>query len=436
MDKIRSNKIHYAWKIMIACIFMKLGNGGVVASIAGNFVTPIVNDLGCRVSEFTMLVSIEAVAMACFYTLAAKFLVTKKIGRIIGLASLAEIIGVMLMASYRSVYMFYVSGIIIGVAQAFTGFVAIPIVINMWFHKKAGTVLGIVIAVSSAATVGYGLLSAQLITVFGWRAAYLILGIMGFVITVPMVFLVIKSPDEVGCKAYGADENDEAVAFGSKAGLKASPKEIVARNVSPGWGITRKEAFRSPVFYLAWLTCLCYSIGSGVSGYIATFSTMEMKQTISFGAKAGMFLYIGTIACSIILGHINDRFGVKMGLAWGTLFTTLGYGMMFLAFKNVWCIMPAALVVGLGNSMYTVQSPLIARSVLGEKEYSSIWSVMMIGNSLIGGGLYSAIGLFYDKLGSYQGAFILAIVLHIGALIIGTASVLGGQRLRREARAL
>ena len=428
--------MHYAWKIMIACIFMKLGNGGMVVSIAGNFVTPIVNELGCQVSEFTMLVSIEAVAMACFYTLAAKLLVTKRIGRIIGFASLAEIIGVMLMASYRSVPMFYISGIIIGIAQAFTGYVAIPIVINMWFHKKAGTVLGIVIAVSSAATVVYGLLSAQLITMFGWRAAYLILGAMGFVITVPIVFLVIKSPDEAGCTAYGADENE---AEGAQKQQEYSDSGESSGNVQTGksssvWGLTRREAFRSPVFYLAWITCLCYSIGSGVSGYIATFSTMEMKQTISFGARAGMFLYIGTIACSVILGHINDKFGVKAGLAWGALFTTLGYGVMFLSFRNVWYIMPGALVIGLGNSMYTVQSPLIARSVLGEKEYSSIWSVMMIGNSLIGGGLYSALGLFYDKLGSYRGAFLLAIVLHVGALAVGAAAVSRGEKLKKEAR--
>lgn len=399
---------------MIACIFMKLGNGGIVASVAGNFVTPIVTDLGCQVSEFTMFVSIEAVAMACFYALAAKKLVTKRIGRVIGLACLAEIIGVLLMAYYRSVYQFYLSGIIIGIAQAFTGFVAIPIIINMWFEKRAGMVLGIVVAVSSAATVGYGLLSAQLITLFGWRTAYLILGVMGLVITVPVVFGVIKSPEEVGCEAYGVEGKSSTESVSSK------------------WGLTRKDALHKPVFYLAWLTCLCYSIGSGVSGYIATFSTMEMKQTISFGARAGMILNIGTIACSIMLGYINDRFDVRAGLVWGAVFTTLGYGVMFLAYRKVWYIMPAALAVGLGNSMYTVQSPLIARSVLGEKEFSSIWSVMMIGNSLIGGGLYSAIGLFYDRLGSYQGAFMLAMVLYTGAMIIGLAAVSSGQRLRHK----
>ena len=47
----------------------------------------------------------------------------------------------------------------------------------------------------------------------------------------------------------------------------------------------------------------------------------------------------------------------------------------------------------------------------------------MVANSLIGGGLYSSIGLFYDKLGSYQGAFIMAAVLYIVALILGFIAI-------------
>lgn len=412
MVKENRKKIHYAWKIVIACILLKLGTGGAVASTVGNFVTPIVQDLGCEVSKFTMLVSIEAVSMALLYTFAAKMLITKPIGLVMGIATLAETIGVLLMATYQSVYMFYLSGVIIGVAQAFTGLVAIPIVINMWFRKKAGTVLGIVIAVSSASTMAYGLLSAQLITMLGWRNAYLVLGFMCLIISVPAAFFLIRTPQQVGVKPYGADEQEE--------GLENTEEDVVSTGE---WGFTKKEAFHMPMLYLAWMACLCFSIGSGVSGYIQTFSTMEMGQSINFGAQAGMLMSLGGIACSLILGRINDRFGVKAGLIWGAVFTGLGYGLMLLSYQNPIFIMIGAMLVGLGSSMYQVQCPLLARSVIGNKHYSEIWAVMMVANSLIGGGLYSSIGLFYDKLGSYQGAFIMAAVLYIVALILGFIAI-------------
>lgn len=406
--KTEKKKMHYAWIIMICCILMKLGNGGAVASIAGNFVTPVVQSFGCDVSQFTLIVSIEAVAMALFYTTASKVLTNGKIGKVMAFALFAEVVGIALMSVYSNVQMMYISAAIIGVAQAFTGYVAVPILINMWFHKKAGTVLGIVMAVSSAATVAYGLLSAQLITALSWRVAYLILAAMALVITVPAVFFFVKSPEDVGCKPYGYEEDS--------AEKKAEVSTLED-------GITKKQAVRTSFFYLAWITCLCYSIGSGVSGYLQNFATMELGQTINFGARAGVCMSIGGILCSLILGVINDKFGVKAGLAWGALTTTIGYVLLLMSFGNAILVYPAALVIGLGSAMYTVQCPLLARSVVGNREYSGIWAIMMMGNSLIGGGLYSSIGLFYDRGGTYRGAFIMAIVLYVAALFIGIISI-------------
>lgn len=409
-------KMHYAWKIMTACILIKVGTAGAVSAMTGNFVAPIIRELGCQVSEFTMLISINAISMALLYMTASRLLTTKRIGLVMGIASMAEVVGLALMATYRTVFMFYVSGAIIGVAQAFTGFVSIPIVLNMWFRKKTGTVLGIIVAVGSAATIGYGLLSAQLITSFGWRTAYLILAAMALVITVPAVFLIIKSPAEAGCEPYGAQEEPQQ-----------EQKPAIA---AYGWSLTRKQSFRLPLLYIAWMACILYSYGSGVAGYVTPFATMELGQTINFGARVGMFLSLGGILCSLVLGWINDKFGVKAGLLWGAVTTTAGFLLMFLSYRSPAYAYLASFIVGLGMSMYTVQCPLLARSIVGGKHFSDIWALMMMANSLIGGGLYSSIGLFYDKTGSFKGAFIMAIALFIAAFLLGSLAIDMGSRYR------
>ena len=402
-------KMNYAWKIVIACILIKAGSAGAVSAMMGNFVAPIVKELNCQVSEFTMLISICAISMALLYTTASRFLTMKRIGFVMGIASIAEVLGLALMASYRTVYMFYFSGALIGIAQAFTGFVAIPIVVNMWFKRKTGTVLGIIVAIGSAATIGYGLLSAQLISIYGWRSAYLILAAMALVVTVPAVFLIIKSPAEAGCEPFGADEEPQLT------------QSAVAETTQ--WSLTRKQAFRLPLLYIAWIACILYSYGSGVSGYIIPFTTMELGQSINFGARAGMFLSLGGIACSLILGWINDKFGVKAGLLWGAVTTTAGFLLMFLSYQTPAYAYLASFIVGLGMSMYAVQCPLLARSIVGSKHFSGIWALMMMANSIIGGGLYSSIGLFYDKLGSYKGAFTMAIVLFVAAFFVGSLAI-------------
>lgn len=411
--KTEKRKFHYAWLIFAACILLKIGLGGAVMVIAGNFVTPVVTEMGCRVSEFTMVVSVEAAAMALMYTTAAKVLTTKRIGVVMGVAALGEVAGLALMATYKSVYMFYLSGVIIGVGVAFTGYVAVPIVINMWFRKKAGTVLGIIIAAEGLSAVVYNLLSARLIVTLGWRAAYLIIAAICLVLSVPMLFLCLKSPEEVGCKPYGAEDGDE------QGEAAAAPEQ----------GLTRRQALKTSAFYIAWLTCAFYSVGCGVQQYITNFATMELGQSIPFGAVAGMCMSLGCVVSSIILGYVNDRFGVKAGLGWGALFMLLGYGGMLYGINHIELVVPSSLLVGLGGSMYTVQCPLLVRTALGSRDYSSIWSLMMMGNSMVGALSFSSIGLFYDMGGSYKGAFIMAIALYIAAFVTGSVAIDKGKKL-------
>lgn len=73
--------------------------------------------------------------------------------------------------------------------------------------------------------------------------------------------------------------------------------------------------------------------------------------------------------------------------------------------------------------MYTVQCPLLARTVVGDKHYSEIWALMMMINSLIGGGLCFTIGLFYDLAGTFRGAFVMGIILFALAAVLGNISL-------------
>lgn len=415
---MKNDKKHYAWKVMLACILIKIGIDGMTMSAMGNFVTPIVKELGCGVSALTAYTSINAVAMALLYTTAAKFLNTKNIGKIMGTAALIQVIGLGMMSTYHNVVMFYISGAIIGLAQAFTGFVAIPVVINMWFKKNTGTVLGTVMATGSVATTLYSLLTGQLINHFGWRTSYLIMAAIAAVVTVPAVFAIIRRPQEVGCLAYGAAE--------------AAQTELETSANRRGFSLSKKQAMKLPMFYIAWLACICFSYGSGVAYNTQTFATLELKQSITFGSIVGVALNLGTIFSSLAVGRINDRYGVKAGIGWGVVTTVLGYSMMFMSYRNPVFVLPAVFLVGLGNTMYTVQCPLLARTVVGDRNYSDIWAVMMVANSIIGGGLCFTIGLFYDLTGTFKGAFVMGSVLFAMAAILGFVAINMSKKLKER----
>ena len=196
--------------------------------------------------------------------------------------------------------------------------------------------------------------------------------------------------------------------------------------------LSAHQAFTLPLLYIAWIACVMYSYSSGVAGYATTFSTMELGRSISFGSVVGVCSSLGGVLSSLIVGRINDKYGVKKGLLWGSITTVLGYSIMLLSYKNAFFVYPGIFIVGLGSCMYMVQCPLLARNIVGSAEYSTIWSRMMMVNSLIGGGLYSTIGLFYDKSGTYKGAFLMASAMYIAAGILGAISVNKSEKLHQK----
>ena len=61
MIRVNDLKSHYSIKILVALVLVKLGTAGAVSTMTANFVEPIVKELGCDVSEFTMTISINAI---------------------------------------------------------------------------------------------------------------------------------------------------------------------------------------------------------------------------------------------------------------------------------------------------------------------------------------------------------------------------------------
>jgi MFS family permease len=84
-------------------------------------------------------------------------------------------------------------------------FVVITSTVSRWFAKKKGLALGI-----AGSGVGLGALfmapfATFLIVNFDWRIAYIILGLLAWVIVIPLSKLLKKDPHEIGVLPYGAN---------------------------------------------------------------------------------------------------------------------------------------------------------------------------------------------------------------------------------------
>src|SRR5699024_2521530 len=106
-----------------------------------------------------------------------------------------------------SVWGWYILAIPLAVGGVFITVIAGPVLINQWFKKRNGLALGVLSAVGGAVGAIAQPVAASLISNFGWRTAYITVGLVAIIIVVPIVLLLIKrSPEAHGVLPYGAEE--------------------------------------------------------------------------------------------------------------------------------------------------------------------------------------------------------------------------------------
>lgn len=407
------HKIHYAWVIAACCALLSSVSFSLVIVMTANFMPYVVEELACPVSLFTLTVSITNIVSALCYPAASRLLSTKRIGRFIALGFLLQGLGYALMSTYRSIFGFYFSAVLNGVGASFNAVLAVPLLINMWFRERVGTVTGAVMAFRGIGQAVFSPLVAGVILRLGWRGGFVAVAAAALALVAPPALLLIKRPEDAGVKPYGAEgEPDGRTGKGAVGETALKTGE---------WGLTRRESLRTASFYVVSLVCVTFSIVSAYTSFFASYSTMELGNAPTVSALAVSASSVAVILCNLILGVINDRFGVRGGLLWGCSFMGAGLCLLLAADRSLPFLYAGVFCFGLGNGMYMTQSPLLVRTVLGSRHYGEIWSVLMSINGIISACAFPLLSLFYDCTGSYRGMFWLGLGMIAAAFAAGNA---------------
>lgn len=159
-------------------------------------------------------------------------------------------------------------------------------VVAKWFvHRRARAMA----AVSTSHGVGLALMplvAAFVIDAHGWRAGWLVLAALVFLIgAVPQWFFLVRQPEDLGLQPDGRrTEGDES-----------SPERAEIREVS----FTRAEALRAPALWLLMLfAMLVYPVQAGISLHQAPYL---IERGVSPGVAATV---ISVFSVSIALGSL------------------------------------------------------------------------------------------------------------------------------------
>lgn len=208
-------------------------------------------------------------------------------------------IGLVVFGLSNALWMFYTAGIIIGVSVGLSAQYVPVVVVNRWFFKNKGTVMGIVLAGSGVGGVLLGLVLPYLLGGMGWRGtAFFLAAFFAFFTIVPSIFLVRNSPLDHNIPGYGemSVSSDEAAD---------------SSGVEPG--LTQKEAFSIPWFYVLIATYLLFGITYAMTQHFVNYlSNTPWGIDVSPGKISAVVITaaLSLIAFKPLIGVLIDKMGL------------------------------------------------------------------------------------------------------------------------------
>jgi MFS family permease len=282
--------------------------------------------------------------------------------------------------------LYLVVGVLAAAGVGAVSWVPTGVLIARWFTERRGTVMGVAFSGMGAGVLAVGPLAQWLIAGYGWRAAYLVLGLGTLAVLLPVVWLGVRDRPAGTTPARGAT---------------ATALE---------WSREVGDALRTRAFWALFFAYLCTPL--------AVFSvvTHQVAFAVDHGFPrlfvAGIFGLTGLLS---VVGRIG--FGIAADRIGRASSATISYGCtavgtLCLLGLEVWPhvapLYAYAIFFGLG---FGARGPIITAmaSQLFPGRFGAIYGFLSVGNG-IGGGVAPWFGGFvHDLTGSYRVAFLIAV---------------------------
>jgi len=291
-------------------------------------------------------------------------------------------------------YLFY--GVIIGIGMSGT-FAPLMSLVARWFVRRRALMSGVLVAGPAFGIVVMPLVSSLLISAYGWRNSYVILGGIVLVIVVSAALFLKRDPGGMGLVPYGADES-------SNNGLNTADE-----------GFSFQETVRTKQFWMLGLMFFCslfimnvvvvhiviHAVGLGIPATTAA-SILSVAAGVSIPGR-------------IIMGIIADRMGNKPSLAVCYIMGLVAFILLLVA-RELWMLYLFAVIFGLGWwASSAVMVPLTAE-LFGLKSHGTIVACVNLITAVGGAAGPVLVGHIFDVTGSYQQAFLMCIAVTIIAI--------------------
>jgi len=388
------DRLFYGWVVVIAFLITCATLTGITFSF-GVFFKSIESEFNLTRTVTSSVLSANMILAAVFAVLGGYVL--DRYGPRIVVLLMGVFTGLSLLLTSQTsspwqLFLGYSLLLAIGTGAAYTVAVSTT---SRWFDKKRGFALGITGSGAGVGTLFIAPFATYLISSVGWRMAYIIMGLIAWLIVIPLSRLLKKTPSEI-----------EALPDGAKSppgGLGIEEKRGEGSTQLPGFSLI--QASRTSSFWLFGSIWLLYSFS-----YLLVLTHVvphAMDNGIpALEAATVLSLMAGSnIAGKLLIGRISDSTGRKvMAIICALL---LAGAMIWLnCSHDLWMFYLFGIVCGFSFGGLDPSLTALIGDTFGLRSIG-----MIIGTLNIGWGVGAAVGpavggLIFDVSKSYFVAFL------------------------------
>ena len=333
-ERLVSRLFFYGWAIVsitFATAMITAGIGGYGLSF---FIIPMSEEFGISRIEFSAISAFRLALLPVMPLLG--FLVDKKHGPrlLITIGSIIAGVALLLTSRVSNIWQFYIIyGVVFGMAMnSMGGMLVGPAVISKWFIRLRGRAMAVGTMGISAGGFVIAPLAGWVIGQYGWRAGWVVLGLILLVIVAPMAALLMRrSPEDAGMQPDG----DPAPVDSQHAAAAKSE-----------YSFTLKQALRTRSLWLM----------VGIQSVMLVSLSPVLFHQVAYVQDKGFDLGIATtlattlaffaIVAKLPWGYLSERVHVRWVMA--VCLTTSGLSLFIIVLAdNLWMLYVYAALHGL-----------------------------------------------------------------------------------------
>jgi len=310
-------------------------------------------------------------------------------------------LGYLLMSQLRAfwqLYLFY--GVTVGIGMG-GSFVPLTSTVARWFIERRSTMTGIVLAGTGiGALIGPPVVS-RLISGYGWRVSYVILGSIILGLTVLCAQFIRRDPAQMRLKAYGDGKEGEKV-------RRQDTKEL-----------SFKEAVYTRQFWIVF--SMIFTLGFCVFAIMVHIVPHAVELGISTISAANILATIGgaSVVGKVFLGRAADRIGNRQTFIIGFILLSAALFWVLSAKGELILYLFAAVFGFAFGGCVTSESPMVAE-LFGLSSHGQILGVIAF-SFLFGGAVGPfLLGYLFDVTGTYRWGFLVCAAISSVGLILTT----------------